>query len=434
MQCLLLWEGFTKQNSHTLHFGTIRSNQKIIDEVLVSVFKAPKSYTADNMIEVSCHGSTYILQQVVRCFIEKGARLAKPGEFTMRAFLNGRMDLSQAEAVADLIASETDAAHNLAIQQMRGGFSEQIQTLRQKLIEFASLIELELDFSEEDVEFANRADLMALINQIQILIQQLLQSFKLGNALKNGVATVIAGRPNAGKSTLLNALLKDERAIVSEIPGTTRDTIEETINIDGIPFRLIDTAGIRAATDAIEAIGVERTMSELKRSAITVFMFDVEAMTVEEVQKDIEQLGLKDTKEDKDMRDIPLVLVGNQIDKTTKTIEEYQKSFASLGEVLFVSSKEQTNLHLINKTLKNIVMEDKIQSNNTVVSNLRHYEALQEANQSLNAILQGIENQLSGELIAFDIRHALHHLGQITGEVTTDDLLASIFSSFCIGK
>ena len=423
-----------KQNSHTLHFGTIRSNQKIIDEVLVSVFKAPKSYTADNMIEVSCHGSTYILQQVVRCFIEKGARLAKPGEFTMRAFLNGRMDLSQAEAVADLIASETDAAHNLAIQQMRGGFSEQIQTLRQKLIEFASLIELELDFSEEDVEFANRADLMALINQIQILIQQLLQSFKLGNALKNGVATVIAGRPNAGKSTLLNALLKDERAIVSEIPGTTRDTIEETINIDGIPFRLIDTAGIRAATDAIEAIGVERTMSELKRSAITVFLFDVEEMTVEEVQKDIEQLGLKDTKEDKDMRDIPLVLVGNQIDKSTKTIEEYKKLFANLGEVLFVSSKEQTNLHLINKTLKNIVMEDKIQSNNTVVSNLRHYEALQEANQSLNAILQGIENQLSGELIAFDIRHALHHLGQITGEVTTDDLLASIFSSFCIGK
>ncbi len=411
-----------KQASHTIHFGTIRDEGKIIDEVLVSVFKAPNSYTSDDLVEVSCHGSPFILQSVIRLFLKKGARLAKAGEFTMRAFLNGKMDLSQAEAVADLIASETASAHQIAMQQMRGGFSKQIEELRQKLIDFASLIELELDFSEEDVEFANRQELVSLVKEIRTLLSQLMQSFKLGNAIKNGVSTVIAGRPNAGKSTLLNALLNEDRAIVSEIAGTTRDTIEEVVNIDGIPFRLIDTAGIRAAQDTIEAIGVEKTMEKLRQSAIAVFLFDVEEVSLEEVQADLENFKVKE---------VPFLLVGNQIDKSEK---DYKTAFAPLGEVLFISSKDQTNIDVLKQALKGMVLDQEVNTSDTIVSNIRHFEALQQADQALNDVLNGIEMQLSGELLALDIRQSLHYLGSITGQVTTDDLLGNIFGRFCIGK
>ena len=323
-----------KQATHTIHFGNIQDGDRIIDEVLVSLFIAPKSYTGENSVEISCHGSDYIIQQILELLIQKGARLAQPGEFTMRAFLNGKMDLSQAEAVADLIASSSESAHKVALQQLRGGFSHEIQHLRQELIDFASLIELELDFGEEDVEFADREELKSLVNKIQSIIRSLLQSFQLGNALKNGVQTVIAGRPNAGKSTLLNALLNEERAIVSDIAGTTRDTIEEVLNINGIAFRLIDTAGIREAQDKIEAIGVEKTMEKIEQSAILVYVFDVVHTKAEEVLQDLKKLHLPNQF---------LLLVANKMDLNPYTkFEEYFFQVAGNSEQLTISNEQLT--------------------------------------------------------------------------------------------
>jgi len=416
------------QATHTLHFGTLRDGDAILDEVLVSLFRQPHSYTKEDVVEISCHGSPYILQEVIRVFIEKGARLAKPGEFTMRAFLNGQMDLSQAEAVADLIASESAAAHQVAMQQMRGGFSKQIAQLRQELVDFASLIELELDFSEEDVAFADRSQLISLVQKIKNLLQQLIHSFRLGNALKNGVATVIAGRPNAGKSTLLNALLNEERAIVSDIAGTTRDTIEEQIYIEGVPFRFIDTAGIRASTDSIEAIGIKKTFEKITQATLVIYIFDPNDMSLDEVKE-----ALKDIEKP----DLHILVMANKID----LVEADQlKSLLNLGDSLFgtsflaISALEQENLMELRQKLLDLVLSDKTYLENPVVTNVRHFDALNRADGALDQVISGIELSLSGELLALDIRQALNELGLITGEVTTDDLLGNIFGKFCIGK
>ena len=420
----------TKQASHTIHFGTIRNTDgHIVDEVLASIFVAPASYTKENVVELSCHGSNYIIQEIIRLMIKGGARMAQPGEFTLRAFLNGRMDLSQAEAVADLIASNSESAHDLAIQQMRGGISNEIQELRQQLIDFASLIELELDFSEEDVEFANRDELRKLIYKIQKLIQTLIASFQLGNAIKQGVSTVIAGRPNAGKSTLLNALLNEERAIVSEIAGTTRDTIEEVLNIKGIQFRIIDTAGIREAEDTIEAVGVERTLEKIQQSAILIYVFDVIRTQPEEVRQDLEKLLREDVK---------VLVVANKMDLNPYTkFEHYfegDNPIIQANQWIPTSAINQMNLEYLKERLYQMVISNEINMDQTIVSNIRHFEALQKADESLGAVLHGMDMQVTSDFIAMDIRQALHHLGTITGEISTDDLLGNIFSRFCIGK
>ncbi len=412
--------------SHTIHFGTIRTEDRIIDEVLVSVFKAPKSYTKENVIEVSCHGSNFIIQELIQVFIQQGARMAQAGEFTLRAFLNGQLDLSQAEAVADLIASNSESSHSLAMKQMRGGFSEEIKRLRDELIHFASLIELELDFGEEDVEFANRDDLKQLITKIKDLIQALLDSFRLGNALKNGVNTVIAGRPNAGKSTLLNALLNEERAIVSNIAGTTRDTIEEVLNIQGIQFRLIDTAGIREAQDQIEAIGVEKTMEKIQESSLLLYVFDVIDTSPEQVQEDLSKLKKEN---------IHLLAIANKMDLNPYTkAEHYTGEYLDKEAFIPISARNKMNIEHLKNQLFHAVVENKVQLENTIVSNTRHFDALSKAHESLSQVLYGMETGVTSDFVAMDIRQTLHYLGEITGEISTDDLLDKIFSSFCIGK
>jgi tRNA modification GTPase len=416
-----------KLASHTIHLGLLKDEKgKVIDEVLVSIFVSPRSYTGENVIEISCHGSTFIQRQIIELFIRNGARTANRGEFTLRAFLNGKMDLSQAEAVADLIASDSSASHDLAIQQMRGGFSQEIQALRERLIKFASLIELELDFGEEDVEFANRDDLRDLVTQIKKVIHDLVLSFQLGNVIKNGVSTVIAGRPNAGKSTLLNALLNEERAIVSSIAGTTRDTIEEVLNIQGVQFRLIDTAGIREATDTIEAIGVEKTMEKIQKSTLLMYVFDVKNLPITAAKSDLEKLVHEGI--------TPVVIV-NKIDLLEEKITE-EAIKTGLGDypVLLISAAQRENIQAIKDFLHRVVTSGEISMDNTIVSNLRHYEALEKANQSLADVLSGLEMGITGDFLAQDIRHALMHLGEITGEISTDDLLDSIFRDFCIGK
>lgn len=407
--------------THTLHFGTIRDGDIILDEAVAGLFKAPNSFTREDVVEISCHGSPYILQKVLQLILSKGARLARPGEFTMKAFLNGRFDLSQAEAISDLIASETEAAHHLAMNQMRGGFSGELKILREELVHFASLIELELDFSEEDVEFANRPQLLALLAQISKKIRALCESFRLGNVLKNGVAAVIAGRPNAGKSTLLNALLNEERAIVSDIPGTTRDTIEETLTINGIAFRLTDTAGIRQATDIIEKQGVERTMQKIEQASIIIYLFDAETMTAAEVQEDLKTL--------KKESETPLLAVANKAD-----LNGNPDKFSEISGLRFISAKNGQGITGLKNCLYETALKGKNIQEGVILSNVRHYEALQATLVNLQAAQKGIENKLSGELVASDIRSALNHLGEITGEVTTDDLLGNIFGKFCIGK
>jgi tRNA modification GTPase len=415
------------QPGHTLHFGSIHDEEgRLLDEVLVSLFRGPRSYTGEDATEISCHGSHYILQEVMALLLRKGARLAKPGEFTLRAFLNGRMDLSQAEAVADLIASESASAHAIAMQQMRGGFSNEIRRLRQELIDFAALIELELDFGEEDVEFANRADLKDLIRRILRLMHDLAQSFQLGNVIKNGVSTVIAGRPNAGKSTLLNALLNEERAIVSDIAGTTRDTIEETLHIGGVTFRIIDTAGIREAQDAIEAVGVAKTMEKVRQSALLVYVFDVIRSSPEEVRADLEQLVGPDTR---------LFVVANKMDLNPYTSHaHYACELLPESAWVPVSALNNMNVEYLKEKLLNSVLEGKLRTEHTVVANARHYDALLKSSESLTDALRSIETGISGDFIAMDIRRALTFLGEITGEISSEDLLDSIFSRFCIGK
>lgn len=426
-------KNLTKQPTHTAHFGRIidasnMENPKIIDEVLATIFVEPKSYTGENTVEISCHGSAYIQQQILQLFIKNGARSAKAGEFTLRAFLNKKLDLTQAEAVADLIASNSEASHQTAMTQMRGGFSSQISDLRERLVNFASLIELELDFGEEDVEFASRPQLKELVQNILNLVQSLLQSFKYGNAIKNGIPTVIVGKPNAGKSTLLNALINDERAIVSHIAGTTRDTIEETFIIDGILFRLIDTAGIRKnTTDAIETIGIERTFESINKASIVIYLFDSSTTSVEELKTELEALI---------SHHAVVIPVGNKIDLLADNKNDKLDSFiatSNQAKPIFVSTLQKNNLAALNQKLIEIVRGDAVK-NDVIITNMRHYEALLNTSNSLQDVLTGMDMQQTGDLLAFDIRKAIFHLGEIVGDITSDDLLANIFSKFCIGK
>ncbi|NOW95072.1 tRNA uridine-5-carboxymethylaminomethyl(34) synthesis GTPase MnmE [Mucilaginibacter sp. SG564] len=430
-----VWKGkdLTKQASHTIHFGHIMDGDLMLDEVLVSLFVAPRSYTRENVVEISCHASGYIVESIIKLFIKRGARSAKPGEFTLRAFLNGQLDLSQAEAVADLIASNSKASQQVALQQLRGGFSNQLQGLREQLVNFASLIELELDFAEEDVEFANRDQLKQLIVDITRIIGRLIQSFELGNAIKQGVNTVIAGRPNAGKSTLLNALLNEERAIVSHIPGTTRDTIEEVLNIQGINFRLIDTAGIREATDAIEQIGVQRTMEKISQSALLIYVFDADQITLEELKNDLESLQSPG---------IAMLLVANKMDliqlEGKEKSESIQEFFLTSGlpdlQTIFISAKEKLHIDDLKNKIYGTAIKDQLSGDETLVTNIRHLEALQKTEDALIRVLGGIDGSITSDFLSMDIKQALHYLGEITGAVTTDDLLDNIFSKFCIGK
>jgi len=415
----------TKVASHTIHFGIIHDEDIVLDEVLVSVFKAPNSYTAENTVEVSCHGSRFIQQQIIQLFIKKGARMAQQGEFTLRSFLNGKMDLSQAEAVADLISSNSATSHQIAMQQMRGGFSNQIKVLRQNLIDFASLIELELDFSEEDVEFADRKDLKNLVNSIQRIVQRLIDSFEVGNVIKNGIPVAIVGKPNAGKSTLLNLLLQEEKAIVSEIPGTTRDVIEDEISIEGILFRFIDTAGIRETNDIIESIGVERTYEQIKLSSIAIYLFDAHEITVNELKQIVQDIQPH-------LQNSQLVLVANKIDK--EDVVYTRREFAGFKNMIFISAKEHTGIDDLKKHLVQLFDNSTVNVTETIVTNARHVEALRHTNVALIKVIDGLNANITGDFLAMDIRQALHHLGSITGEISSDDLLGNIFSRFCIGK
>jgi len=412
-----------EQPSHTIHLGTIRDGEKIIDEVLVSLFKGPRSFTKENVVEISTHGSSYIVNQVLKLFVRKGIRLAKPGEFTQRAFLNGQFDLAQAEAVADLIHSDSESSHQAALNQMRGGFSSEIQELRNQLIHFASMIELELDFSEEDVEFVSREGLRQLVERILRLVEELILSFDLGNVIKNGVPTVIAGKPNAGKSTLLNALLNEEKAIVSDIAGTTRDFIEDELSLGGVIFRFIDTAGLRETTDTIEAIGVSRTQEKMRTASLILYLFDLSDTDLVEVHRDLNKL---------DNLGVPYLKVGNKLDTAKNNIvKELQ---ANYSDMLFISAGNKENLELLKARILELVNLDKFRTGNTVVTNVRHYDSLTKTRESLLEVLGGLDQLVTNDFLAMDIRRALHYLGEITGEVTTDDLLANIFSKFCIGK
>ncbi|MFD2163009.1 tRNA uridine-5-carboxymethylaminomethyl(34) synthesis GTPase MnmE [Paradesertivirga mongoliensis] len=409
-----------KQASHTIHFGTIREGETILDEVLVSLFIAPHSYTRENVVEISTHGSPYIIESIIKLMIKEGARAAKPGEFTLRAFLNGGLDLSQAEAVADLIASNSSASHQVAMQQMRGGFSSELKALREQLINFASLIELELDFSEEDVEFANRDQLKQLILQITRVLTRLIRSFEQGNVMKNGVPVVIAGKPNVGKSTLLNALLNEERAIVSDIAGTTRDTIEDEMTIGGILFRFIDTAGLRKTEDIIEAKGVERTHEKMRQAKLIIYLVDP-LQSTDTIKQQTEEVG---------QLHIPHVTVVNKSDLLSP---QQQQELATLNPS-FISAKNKEGIDELKDEILRKVNLHKISTDDVLVSNVRHVEALQKTRDALERVLYGIDNPVTSDFLSMDIKQALHYLGEITGTVTTDDLLENIFSKFCIGK
>lgn len=411
------------QNSHTLHVGMLIHNSDPIDQVVISLFKGPASYTGEDTVEISSHGSPFILERIIKAIADNGARHAKPGEFTQRAFLNGKLDLTQAEAVADLIASNTEASRKHALQNIRGGFSTVLKQLRDQLLSFSALIELELDFSQEDVEFADRTQLNNLINQAKAVTGELLSSFALGNVIKNGVSVAIIGKPNAGKSTLLNTLLNENRAIVSEIAGTTRDTIEEVLNIDGILFRLIDTAGIRQhTTDVIESIGVERSLEKMQQADVVIYLFDVSETNAHELKVVMEEMEAKGIK---------YLLTGNKMDKIGEA--ELSLKFSEIP-ILYISASSKTNIETLRQRMVDLVIGGSINAESTVVSNARHYEALRQVDQSLNEIIHGLANGLPGDLLALDIRRCLHYLGEISGEVTNEDQLDYIFSKFCIGK
>ena len=415
------------QPTHTIHLGHIVDGEKTLDEVLVSVFKNPNSYTGEDVIEVSCHGSAYIQQEIIQLFLRQGCRMATPGEFTLRAFLNGKLDLSQAEAVADLITSDNEASHQIAMQQMRGGFSSEIAKLREELLNFASLIELELDFAEEDVEFADRGEFKALIERISFVLKRLIDSFAVGNVIKNGIPVAIVGEPNVGKSTLLNALLNEERAIVSEIAGTTRDTIEDEISIGGIGFRFIDTAGIRETNDVVESIGIKKTFEKIEQSQVTIYLFDTSQQihNLETVQLEIEKIRHKYPQK-------PLIIVGNKTDKL-KT-EELSSVKDAISSIILLSAKSGFGVEALTDALLNLINTGALRNNETIVTNTRHYDALLKAFEEVQKVKYGLDTGLSGDLLAIDIRQALYHFGEITGEITNDDLLGNIFANFCIGK
>lgn len=406
---------------HTVHFGTIQHQGKLIDEVLATVFTEPQSFTRENSVELSCHGSPVIVKEIIKALLANGARLAEPGEFTKRAFFNGRFDLAQAEAVADLIHAETDNARQAAFNQMRGGFSKEINNLREELIHFASLIELELDFGEEDVEFAKRNDLRELILKIQSYLNNLIASFDQGRVIKNGIPTVIAGKPNAGKSTLLNALLNEEKAIVSDIPGTTRDVIEDEITLGGITFRFMDTAGLRDTSDTIEAIGVSRTRESMKKASLILYLWDLSQTSLAEIQHEEIQLAALG---------IPYLKIGNKKDKAPSALLEQLKN----QSFILISAATKENLEQLKESILTTVGVKEVKQGDVLVTNLRHYQKLAETRDALNRVLEGLDSGITGDFLAMDIRQALHYLGEITGQITTDDLLDNIFSKFCIGK
>ena len=413
----------TRKESHTAYFGVIKDAQGLtVDEVLVTVLKEGKSFTGENTTEIACHGSVFIQNEILRLLLDNGCRLAEPGEFTMRAFFNGKLDLSQAEAIADLISADSKKVHQIALNQLRGGYSDNIGNLKQQLMDFASLIELELDFSEEDVEFASRTELHKLVEELTEKLTNLTNSFAYGNALKNGINTVIAGRPNAGKSTLLNALLNEERAIVSEIAGTTRDTIEEQLTIEGVNFRFIDTAGIREASDEIERIGVERTLKEVNKSNILLYVYDAAALSSTEVTSDIQKL---------EREGLDILLIANKVDQlSTGTV---LPTSASKYTTVSISAKEKSGLDTLLKALTLSVNALSSESD-TIVVNARHYEAFSKALEDIKKVECGLSQHIPGDLLAMDIRSAIRNLASITGEISTDDLLGNIFSRFCIGK
>ncbi len=418
----VLGKKLADQKTHTVHLGNILDGERIIDEVLATLFKNPQSYTGENVVEFSCHGSSYIQQEIIQLLLRKGCRMATAGEFTLQAFLNGKMDLSQAEAVADLIASDSKASHQLAIQQMRGGFTTEIEELRVQLLDFASLIELELDFSEEDVEFASRNDFQKLIKKTTSLLKNLIDSFATGNVLKNGIPVAIIGRPNSGKSTLLNVLLNEDRAIVSNIAGTTRDTIEDEITIDGIRFRFIDTAGIRNTKDEIEKIGVEKALEKLKNSAIYIYLFDSTEMDMNDVKIELESFSTTSSQ----------LIVANKIDKASKSVLNTIKN--SVLPVLSISAKKKESIDQLKKSLLDLAGKEALDKNQLIVTNSRHYDILLKSLEEIIKVQNGIDQNLSGDLLAIDLRQALYYLGEITGKVSNDDLLGNIFANFCIGK
>ncbi len=424
-----------KQKTHTIHLGHIVDTNRFIDEVLISVFKNPNSYTGENVVEISCHGSVFIQQEIIQLFIKNGIRLANPGEFTLRAFLNGKLDLSQAEAVADLIASDSKASHQIAMQQMRGGFSNEIEQLRQELLNFASLIELELDFAEEDVEFANRDDFQKLVYKISSVLKQLIESFAYGNVLKNGIPVAIIGEPNVGKSTLLNALLNEDKAIVSEIPGTTRDAIEDELIIEGVSYRFIDTAGIRDTQDVIESIGIKKTFEKASQAQVIIYLLDGSVLRDKGNAQQIQLLGLIQTEIDNIKTKFPnkkILIVANKTDLLSdKEIDTIRKT---IKNSLLLSAKNNKGILELKNELTSLANAGVLSNNQTIVSNSRHFEALNNALIEINNVQNGIDTKLSSDLIAIDIRQALSYLGEITGKVTTEDLLGNIFANFCIGK
>ncbi len=420
-----------QQKSHTLHLGVIKDGPRTLDEVLLSIFKSPNSYTGENTIEISCHGSLFIQQQIIQLALRHGCRMADPGEFTLRAFLNGKIDLSQAEAVADLISSTNEASHQLAIQQMRGGFSNELQSLRTELLNFASLIELELDFAEEDVAFADRTEFNALINRIALVLKRLIDSFAIGNVIKNGIPVAIVGEPNVGKSTLLNALLNEDRAIVSAIAGTTRDTIEDELVIEGVGFRFIDTAGIRQTTDEVESIGIQKTFEKIEQAQVVLYLLESSKFKVSGLayRSEIEKL----------LHDYPnkqVVVVINKIDLITPTqIQEILQQLAAIDVTpILLSAKNKQGVEELKNQLTSLVNTGALRNNETIVTNTRHYDALLKALDEIQKVQYGIETNLPSDLMAIDIREALYQFGLITGQVSNDELLGNIFANFCIGK
>jgi tRNA modification GTPase len=413
-----------EQPSHSLHVGYLWDDDEAIDEVVISLFRGPRSYTGEDVVEISGHGAPFVLERIIDACIERGARLARPGEFTQRAFLQGKMDLTQAEAVADLIASNTAMSQKAALHNIRGGFSQQLKELRERLIRFSALIELELDFSQEDVQFADRNQLHDLIKEAEQVTISLINSFKLGNVIRNGISVAIIGKPNAGKSTLLNTLLNEERAIVSEIPGTTRDTIEEIINIDGILFRLIDTAGIRQhTTDVIESVGVKRSMEKMRQADLVLYLFDVNIAARNEMVETEQELSSQSIKH---------LLVANKIDNVDE--KAAREKFNGISNLLFISAVRNLHISNLKERMVNVVLEGGVQTENAIVTNSRHYHALQQLHSSLLDIRKGLTDKLPGDLLALDIRRSLQYLGEITGEITNEDQLDYIFSKFCIGK
>lgn len=416
-----------EQFANTVHFGSVFQDEQLVDDVLVSVFRAPHSFTGEDVVEIACHGSLFIQQNILQLLISKGAAMAKPGEFTQRAFLNGKMDLSQAEAVADLIASNSAAAHRMALTQMRGGFSDELTKLRTHLLDFASLIELELDFSEEDVEFADRTQLKDLANQVEDVIARLARSFKLGNALKNGIPVALVGETNVGKSTLLNVLLNDDKAIVSDVHGTTRDVIEDSVIIDGIEFRFIDTAGIRNTTDTVEKLGIERTFKKIEQASIVLWLVDGTQAT-----EHIEWLTEKITK----LAAGKIILVFNKTDKISEEelgiLNQLFEQFDA--ERVYISAKKKHNIELLENALLKAAQLPEINQSDVIVSNIRHYEALERALASIRRVIDGLESGLTNDLLALDIRDCMSYLGEITGQISNDEILGNIFGKFCIGK